>query len=81
MGKNCPSAGQHDRVTLSDGGIDRAVTQVPREGRVAMLSQEGTVAHATIAKALALKCEGGLGGIQGKWTCFPCMVHSNSQLI
>jgi hypothetical protein len=43
--------------------------------------QEGTVAHATIAKALSLKCEGGLGGIQGKWTCFPCVVYGNSQLI
>ena len=43
-----------------------------------MLCQEGTVAHATIAKALSLKCEGGLGGIQGKWKCLPCVVHSNS---
>jgi len=41
----------------------------------------GTVAHATIAKALSLKCEGGWGSIQGEWTCFPCVVHSNSQLI
>ncbi len=46
-----------------------------------MLSQEGTVAHATLAKASALKCEEGLGGIHGKWACFPCVVHSNSQLI
>jgi hypothetical protein len=48
---------------------------------MAMLSQEGTVAHATIAKALSLKCEGGLGSIQGEWTCFSRVVHSNSQLI
>jgi hypothetical protein len=48
---------------------------------MAMLIQEGTVAHATIAKALSLNREEGLGGIQGKWTCFPCVVYSNSQLI
>jgi hypothetical protein len=46
-----------------------------------MLSQEGTVAPATIAKTLSLKCEGGLGAIHGKLTCFPCMVHRNSQLM
>jgi hypothetical protein len=48
---------------------------------MAMLSPEGTAAHATIAKALSLKCERGLGGIQGKWMGFPCVVHRNSQLI
>ena len=48
---------------------------------MAMLIQEGTVAHATIAKALSLIREEGLGGIQGKSACFPGAVHSNSQLI
>ena len=79
MGKKCRSPGQHERVTLAGGGI--GLSHECGERGVVLLSQEGTVAHATIAKALSLKCEGGLGSIQGEWTCFPCVVHRNSQLI
>jgi hypothetical protein len=79
MGKNCRSPGQHDHATLTDGASGCHTSAATGEG--VMLSQEGTVAHPMSAKALALKCEGDLGGIQSKWTCFPCVIYGNSQLI
>jgi len=79
MGKNYRSPGGNDRVTPTDGALSRHTTAATGEGII--LSQEGTVAQATNAKALSLKCEGGLGSIQSKRTGFPCVIHSNSQLI
>jgi hypothetical protein len=64
MGKNYRSPGQHDHATLTDGPSGGHTSAATGEG--VMLSQEGTLAHATSAKALSLKREGGLGGIQGK---------------
>jgi hypothetical protein len=78
-GQELPVARSNDRATLTDGASGCHTSAATGEG--VMPSQEGTLAHATSAKALSLKCERGLGGIQGKWTCFPCVIHSNSQLI
>jgi hypothetical protein len=79
MGKNCRWPGQHDHATPTHGASGYHTSAAT--GETVMLSQEGTVAHPMSVKALLLKCEGGLGGIQSKWTCFPCVIHSNSQFI